>query len=124
METLSAMEAMGCTEAFMYYFNPREGTRAARMDGQLEESVKVKRLERLISEQIARQERIKAAMLPFSARAIVTGVSRDDSDRYLARGEHNDYFSFSSSISHEPGDAVIIDASELRGNTFRGAEHV
>ena len=124
METLSAMEEMGCTEAFMYYFNPREGTRAARMDGQLEESVKVKRLERLIAEQIQRQERIKASMLPFSARAIVTGVSRDDSDRYLARGEHNDYFSFSSSASHEPGDVVFIDASELRGNTFRGVEHV
>ena len=47
-DTLSAMEEMGCTEAFMYYFNPREGTRAAAMDGQIEESVIIKRLERLI----------------------------------------------------------------------------
>ena len=123
-ETLSAMEEMGCTEAFMYYFNPREGTRAAAMDGQLEESVKVRRLERLIAEQIERQGRIKSAMLPFTARAIVTGVSRDDEDRCLARGEHNDYFSFSSAIPHKAGDVVIIDAVELRGNTFRGSEHV
>ena len=123
-ETLSMMEEMGCTEAFMYYFNPREGTRAAGMDGQIEESVKIKRLERLIDEQIQRQARIKSAMLPFTAKCIVTGISRDDEERYLARGEHNDYFSFSSSASHAPGDVVTIDASELRGNTFRGVEHV
>ncbi len=123
-ETLSMMEEMGCTEAFMYYFNPREGTRAAGMDGQIEESVKIKRLERLIDEQIQRQARIKSAMLPFTAKCIVTGISRDDKDRYLARGEHNDYFSFSSSSEHRNGDVVIIDATELKGNTFRGTEHV
>ncbi len=123
-DTLSAMEEMGCTEAFMYYFNPREGTRAAAMGGQIEESVRIKRLERLIDEQIKRQQAIKEKMLPFTALAIVTGISRDDSDRYLARGEHNDYFSFSSSVAHKPGDLVIIDSDELKGNTFRGRERV
>ena len=122
-ETLSAMEAMGCTEAFMYYFNPREGTRAASMEGQLDDDVKVRRLERLIDEQISRQARIKSAMLPFTADVIVTGISRDDKDRYLGRGEHNDYFSFPSATPLEPGDVVKVDATELRGNTFRGAIH-
>lgn len=123
-ETLSLMEEMGCTEAFMYYFNPREGTRAASMDGQLEERVKIRRLEHLIDMQIKRQAEIKSAMLPFTALAIVTGTSRDDENRYLARGEHNDYFSFSSEIEHNVGDSVIIDATELKGNTFRGCERV
>ena len=123
-ETLSLMEEMGCTEAFMYYFNPREGTRAASMDGQLEESVKIRRLEHLIDRQIKRQAEIKSAMLPFTALAIVTGTSRDDENRYLARGEHNDYFSFSSEVEHNIGDSVIIDATELKGNTFRGCERV
>lgn len=123
-ETLSAMDALGCTEAFMYYFNPREGTKAATMEGQLDEGVKVRRLERLISEQLERQRRIKERMLPFTARAIVTGESRDDGSMYLARGEHNDYFAFTPSSPHKAGDVVTIDASELSGNTFRGAEHV
>ena len=123
-ETLSAMEALGCTEAFMYYFNPREGTKAFSMDGQIEESVKIKRLERLIDEQLGRQKRIKEAMLPFQARAIVTGRSRDDEDMYLARGEHNDYFVFSSSLTHKEGDVVMISAETLSGNTFRGCEYV
>ncbi len=119
-ETLSMMEAMECTEAFMYYFNPREGTRAATMDGQIDESVKIKRLERLINEQIERQKRIKEAMLPLSSRALITGISRDDKDRYLARDAHNNYFSLSSNRPLNEGEIVNVYADELSGNTFRG----
>ena len=119
-ETLSMMEEMGCTEAFMYYFNPREGTRAASMDGQIEESVKIRRLERLINEQLERQKRIKEAMLPFSARVVVTGRSRDDESLYLGRSGHNDYFVFSSSAPLSEGDMVTVAATDLSGNTFRG----
>ena len=123
-ETLSMMEIMGCTEAFMYYFNPREGTIAAKMDGQIEEKERVRRLERLIEEQIARQKKLKEAMLPFKATVIITGKSRDDDSRYLGRGEHNDYFSIESTVDHHEGDIVEVNAVELSGNTFRGAEVV
>lgn len=119
-ETLSMMEIMGCTEAFMYYFNPREGTRAATMDGQIEESVKIKRLERLIDEQIKRQKRLKEAMLPLSSRVLVTGISRDDKNRYLGRDSHNNYFSIESDSALKEGDIVSVKADELSGNTFRG----
>ena len=60
----------------MYYYNPREGTRAASMDGQIDEKIKIERLERLIQEQIDRQKRDKEALIPFKAKAIITGVSR------------------------------------------------
>ena len=119
-ETLSMMEIMGCTEAFMYYFNPREGTRAASMDGQIEDEIKIRRLERLINEQLERQKRIKESMIPFSARVLVTGKSRDDEGMYLGRSEHNDYFVFSSSSPLSDGDIVKVHADELSGNTFRG----
>lgn len=121
-ETLSMMEKMQCTEAFMYYFNPREGTRAEKMDGQLEESVKIKRLERLINEQIERQKLIKTNSLPFVAKGIVTTVTRDDSSRFLLRTEHNEYISFSPLKPHKSGDVVTVRAEELNGNTFRGVE--
>ncbi len=121
-ETLSLMEIMGCTEAFMYYYNPREGTRAAAME-QIDEKERIRRLEILIDQQIKRQAVIKAAQLPFSATAIVTGTTRDDSTMYLARGEHNDFFAFASSAQHKPGDVVSVTADELSGNTFRGKEN-
>ena len=119
-ETLSMMEIMGCTEAFMYYFNPREGTRAASMDGQIEDEIKIRRLERLINEQLERQKRIQESMIPFSAAVLVTGRSRDDEGMYLGRSEHNDYFVFSSSSPLSDGDIVKVNADELSGNTFRG----
>ena len=121
-ETLSMMEFMDCSEAFMYYYNPREGTRAANMDGQIEEKVKIERLERLISEQIERQKRDKERLVPFSCTCIVTGVSRDDDSRYLARSEHNYYFSIESSIAHKEGDVIYVNATSVNGNTFRGVE--
>lgn len=122
LETLSMMEIMDCSEAFMYYYNPREGTRAASMDGQIDEKIKIERLERLIQEQIDRQKRDKEALIPFKAKAIITGVSRDDKNRYLARGEHNYYFSVQSSKSHKEGDIIFLEATEVQGNTFRGSE--
>ena len=119
-ETLSMMEKMGCTEAFMYYFNPREGTRAAGMDGQIADDVKIRRLERLIDEQLMRQKRIKEGMLPFKSRVIVTGLSRDDEGMYLGRSEHNDYFAFTSASDLSEGMMADVYADELSGNTFRG----
>lgn len=121
-ETLSMMEIMNCTEAFMYYFNPREGTRAYDMPEQIDESIKIKRLERLIAEQIDRQKVIKNKMLPFKTKVLVTGISRDEDDRVLCRSEHNDYFSIESDVKHNPGDIIYIEATELNGNTFRGKE--
>ena len=122
LETLSMMEKMSCTEAFMYYFNPREGTRAEKMEGQIEEKIKIQRLERLINEQIERQKRIKTDSLPFETIGIVTSVTRDDSSRYLLRTEHNEYVSFLPLSNHKNGDVVYVRATELNGNTFRGEE--
>ena len=44
--------------------------------------IKIERLERLIQEQIDRQKRDKEALIPFKAKAIITGVSRDDKNRF------------------------------------------
>lgn len=121
-ETLSMMEIMHPTEAFMYYFNPREGTRAASMDGQIDERTKNERLERLITEQLERQKKIRLNELPLLRKAIVTAESRDDKSRYLARDEHNYYYSVAPLRPHVSGDVINVKADVLCGNTFRGVE--
>ena len=121
-ETLSMMEIMHPTEAFMYYFNPREGTRAASMDGQIDLKTKTSRLERLINEQLERQKRIRENELPLTRKAVITNESRDDKSRYLARDEHNYYYSVEPLGKHIPGDIITVRADELCGNTFRGVE--
>lgn len=121
-ETLSMMEKLNCTEAFMYYYNPREGTLAAKMSDQIDLSTKTKRLERLISEQLDRQKRIRETILPFKTRALITGLSKDDKKRFLCRDEHNYYFSVESKSGKKIGDMIDIYATSLSGNTFRGEE--
>ncbi len=121
-ETLTMMEIMHPTEAFMYYFNPREGTRACSMEGQIDLKTKTERLERLISEQLERQKRIRVSELPLTRKAVITTESRDDKSRYLARDEHNYYYSVEPQGKHTPGDIITVRAGELCGNTFRGAE--
>lgn len=121
LETLSMMDIMNCSEAFMYYFNPREGTRAEKMDSQIDEKTKTKRLERLINEQLSRQKTIRESILPIKNREVlITGISRDDKNRFLARDEHNYYYSI---LPHRPcsiGDIIRVNSTELSGNTFRG----
>lgn len=120
LQTLSMMDEMACTEAFMYYFNPREGTKAAAMDGQIPDEIKIARLERLIEEQLDRAQRIKRARLPFSSEVIVLGPTRDEKDRYLGKNSHNDMVSFSSASPVKEGDIVLVDFKDLNGNTYRG----
>ena len=121
-DTLSMMEIMGCTEAFMYYYNPREGTPSAKMDGQIEESEKIRRLECLINEQLERAKRIKEARLPFVTKVLVRGTTRDDKSRLLGYNEHNDMVSFLPKREHAKGDMVRVRLTELNGNTYRGEE--
>ncbi len=121
-ETLSMMDAMNPSEAFMYYYNPREGTRAASMEGQIDENTKKERLEKLINLQLERQKKIRDNSLPLTVTAIITNESRDDRERYLCRDEHNYYYSIEPLGKHNPGDKVRLKADVLQGNTFRGVE--
>lgn len=121
-ETLSMMEIMHPTEAFMYYYNPREGTRAEKMDGQIDRKTKTERLERLINEQLERQKIIRENSLPLERVSLITTQSRDDETRFLARDEHNYYYSVKPKREHKPGDIIRVLSNELSGNTFRGDE--
>lgn len=121
-DTLSMMEKLNCTEAFMYYYNPREGTLAAKMSDQIDLETKTKRLERLISEQLERQKKIRESILPFKTRALITGLSKDDKERFLCRDEHNYYFSVESKRGKKIGDMINLYVTSLSGNTFRGVE--
>ena len=122
-DTLSAMEYLSPIEAFMYYYNLREGTPAARMEGQIEEEEKVRRLERLIDEQLKRASRIKETRVGLISRAVITGITRNDRNAFLARNEHNEMISFIPQDKRlKPGDMVTLETTSLNGNTYLGKE--
>ena len=127
-ETISAMEQVGCIEAYMYYWNSREGTRAATMEGQLSDSEKQQRLQKLIDWQLANAAKIKATRAHGVQKVLVTQVSRDNKNQMLGRNEHGEMVAFNvlesanSSLDVKPGDLVNVEFKFLNGNTFVGTQ--
>ncbi|MBN1524205.1 MAG: tRNA (N6-isopentenyl adenosine(37)-C2)-methylthiotransferase MiaB [Spirochaetales bacterium] len=115
--TLDAMRELRFDDAFMYYYNPREGTAAFDYPDTLSGEEKKKRL----AEVIALQREIKQEKLQrkigSGAISLVEEVSRRDDTRLLARTEHNDMVVF-------PGAAALIGTfqklhiTELKGATL------
>lgn len=123
-ETISAMAEVGYIEAYMYYWNPREGTRACTMEGQMPESEKQQRLQKLIDWQLENASRIKRTRAHGVQKVLVTQVSRDDEKKMLGRNEHNEMVAFDVLPDAEVkiGDMVDVCFTALNGNTYLGRQ--
>jgi len=123
-DTISAMKEVGYIEAYMYYWNPREGTRACSMEGQIPESDRQQRLQKLIDWQLENAARIKSGRAHGIQEVLVTQVSRDNSNQMLGRNEHNEMVAFdiAQGSSVKPGDMVDVRFLFLNGNTYVGKQ--
>jgi tRNA-2-methylthio-N6-dimethylallyladenosine synthase len=123
-ETISAMKEVGYIEAYMYYWNPREGTRACTMEGQMPESEKQQRLQKLIDWQLENAARLKAGRAKGVQTVLVTQVSRDNSRQMLGRNEHSEMVAFDVLEGQDvkPGDMVQVEFRMLNGNTYLGKQ--
>lgn len=123
-QTLSAMAQVGYIEAYMYYWNPREGTRACTMEGQIPEKDRQQRLQRLIDWQLENAARIKSKRAHGIQKVLVTQVSRDNSKQMLGRNEHGEMVAFDVDSSNMPkvGDMVDVEFLLLNGNTYTGRQ--
>ncbi|MDY4889177.1 MAG: tRNA (N6-isopentenyl adenosine(37)-C2)-methylthiotransferase MiaB [Sphaerochaetaceae bacterium] len=119
-QTRKVMERVGFIEAFMYYWNPREGTRANDMEGQISEKDKVARLQKIIDFQLANCALIKRNRVGDVQKVLVTQVSRDDSKQMLGRNEHSEMVAFDARDVLEIGSVVSVKFNSLNGNTFQG----
>ncbi|MFA6865787.1 MAG: radical SAM protein, partial [Sphaerochaetaceae bacterium] len=114
------MNYLRCTEAFMYYWNPREGTPATEMDGQIPDDIKKARLQSIIDRQQEIFGEEKAKMAHGVHRVLVTKVSRDDENKYLGRGEHNEMVAFTHDDSVKIDDVAEVEYLSTKGNTILG----
>lgn len=121
-DTLSAMADAGYIEAYMYYWNPREGTRAVNMEGQLPEKEKQARLQRLIDFQLENAARIKSKRVNTVRKVLVLYPSRDDSSKMLGRDEHNEMVAFTPKTALRSGQFADVRFLLLNGNTFVGEQ--
>ena len=117
-ETLSLVDAADFSSAFTFVYSPREGTKAAVMEGQIAEETQKDRIMRLV-------ERVNARTREKSARYVGREVELlcEDFDKkkdvYLGRDVYGRMGYFKSE-KNRIGDFVTIRVTEANGISLYG----
>ncbi len=118
-QTVSLMNEVRFENAFMYYYNPREGTAAYTFDNPVPPEEQKERLARIIDIQlrITREEMEKRT--GQTVPVLVEAVSRDSEAEVLGHTERDERVVFPAGASLI-GSFVSVKLEALSGNTFRG----
>lgn len=119
--TLELIREVAYSDAFTYFYNPREGTRAASMEDQVPEELKLERLSRLIEEQKKISLSRRRERIGTTARSLVEQEAKKGEGELLARTEQNEMVVFPGS-SDLVGTFITLGLTSLSGTTFRGEE--
>ena len=117
-QTLDLMKQVKYESAMMYYYNPREGTPAAKME-QLPEEVRKERLQRVIDLQLEHTQEQMSERVGTTALVLAEGVSRDSADELLGQTEQHEKVAFKADRKLI-GSFVNVKITQLNGNTFKG----
>ena len=116
--TLDLMKTVRYESAMMYYYNPREGTPAAKME-QIPEEIRKERLQRVIDLQMIHTDEEMRKQVGKTEQVLVEGVSKDNPDELLGKTARNEKVSFEASKSLI-GKFVQVEIESLNGHTFKG----
>ena len=116
--TLDLMRQVKYESAMMYFYNPREGTPAAKME-QLPESVRKERLQRVIDLQLEHTHEQMSKRIGMEVKVLAESVSRDDKNELLGQTQQHEKVAFLADKSLI-GNFVNVRITSLNGNTFKG----
>ena len=116
--TLELMRQVKYESAMMYFYNPREGTPAAKME-QLPESVRKERLQRVIDLQLEHTHEQMSKRIGMEVKVLAESVSRDDKNELLGQTQQHEKVAFLADKSLI-GNFVNVKITSLNGNTFKG----
>lgn len=94
--TLDFMGEMRYDAAYMFAYSPREGTKAALMDGQIDHDTKIRRLEELIKVQNDITLEIHSSQCGRTYNVLVDGKSRKDLEKWCGLTPQGKTVNFSS----------------------------
>ncbi len=118
-EVVSLMQEVQYESAFMYYYNPREGTPAAKMENQIDMETKKARLQKIIDMQLDITKKVMSARVGQTVKVLADIVSRDNKEELLGKTEQNERVAFKGAVSLI-GTFVNVHIDSLNGNTFKG----
>ncbi len=118
-QTLSLMEQVRYEAAFMYYYNPREGTPACTYPDQVPLEEKKRRLDEIIrvQQRITKEEITKR--LGTTVKVLAESPSRDNTSELLGHTEQDGRVVFAAD-ENVKGTFVKVRLESIQGNTFRG----
>jgi tRNA-2-methylthio-N6-dimethylallyladenosine synthase len=116
---LSLMQEIKFLYAYMYHYNPREGTEAYKLPHRIPDEIKQKRLSEVIALQKIHTQELLRARIGSKEKILVEGISRKNADELIGRTARDEKVVFSGSIS-QIGSFAQTELLSLNGNTFRG----
>ncbi|MCX7026221.1 MAG: tRNA (N6-isopentenyl adenosine(37)-C2)-methylthiotransferase MiaB [Spirochaetes bacterium] len=119
--TLSVMKQVGFSYSFMYHFNPREGTPAARLPERVPDKVKKARLARVIELQRLLTRAALELRLGSVDEVLVESRSKKSKDEVLGRTARDEMVVFAAPPSRV-GSFAKVRLIGLSGNTFKAVE--
>jgi tRNA-2-methylthio-N6-dimethylallyladenosine synthase len=119
-DTLDMMRRVGYIDAYMYYYNPREGTASTRLPNQIPDSMKLERLQRVIDLQKELSASHKRMAVGSTVNVLCDDVSKRDRMEYVGHTEHGERIVFKKDDSVHIGEMLSIKVTELVGNTYKG----
>ncbi|MGL5970566.1 MAG: tRNA (N6-isopentenyl adenosine(37)-C2)-methylthiotransferase MiaB [Cetobacterium sp.] len=113
LDTLDLVDKVKFDIAFMFMYSSREGTAAARMDGQLDQEVKKERLKRLIDLQNSKSKETSIVYQDKIVRVLVDGPSKKNKEVLSGRTSTNKVVIFNG-IKELEGTFVNVKINECR----------
>ena len=118
-DILSLMEEVKFESSFMYYYNPREGTPAAKYENQISVEEKKARLQKVIDLQSKHTNEVMRKRVGETIEVLADIVSRHDETELLGKTEQNERVAFKAD-KKLIGNFVRVKITSLQGNTFKG----
>ncbi len=119
LDTLDAVRTSKFENAFMFMYSPRKGTKAATMDGQLDQEVKKERLQRLIEVQNEVSKELSLAFVGKTEKVFVEGPSKKNKAVLSSRTSTNKIVLFEGDPSLE-GEFVEVKITDAKTWTLYG----
>ncbi|MBQ6673179.1 MAG: tRNA (N6-isopentenyl adenosine(37)-C2)-methylthiotransferase MiaB [Spirochaetia bacterium] len=117
--TLDLMNKVRFIDAYTYYYNPREGTKACTMADSLSLDTKLKRLEKVIALQHRITAEEKEKKVGQIKRVLVESVSKKDKTEMLGRTEGDEMVVFPEKYD-TIGKFIDVKLLSCNGNTYKG----
>ncbi|MCR5045193.1 MAG: tRNA (N6-isopentenyl adenosine(37)-C2)-methylthiotransferase MiaB [Treponema sp.] len=118
-EAYSLMKEVCYEDAFMYYYNPREGTPAAKWPDQISIETKKERLQKIIDLQLVITQAEMEKQVGKTITVLADKTTLENPNELLGKTERDERVAFAADKSLI-GSFVRVKLTSLNGHTFKG----